>query len=299
MSQIEDQFKPLPLRAHLARRFIQSFPFRRAKDRIYLILRRALFVPRNVIAEISTGIHLGLDLDDYLQRWMFCHKLEDEPDYYLLSKILRPGEHFVDVGANIGIVSLLAAKAVGPEGTVYAIEALQKTREYLSRNVARNNAENIRLIPFALTDENREVNFFASTDGNIGASSLSPRGLKDVPVTVNGRTFDSLHADGTIPKCDVMKMDIEGAEVLALKGMKVFFKEEKPRIVVIEVSDVLLSQFGSKPSDIVLFFNDHGYSLYRASTKGRLQKVNTAELSGFENLWAVLPGSVEERFMEN
>lgn len=299
MPKFNNELLPLPVRARLARKLIQFYNFGRGKDRLFLILRGLLNIPRSGVVEIAADIRLQLNLDDYLQRWIFCHRLEDEHDYYLMSRILKKGEHFIDVGANIGIVSLLAAKAVGPDGVVYAIEALSATREFLERNLELNTCSNVRILPFALMDETREVEFYASIDGNIGGSSLSGHGPKDSPVTVQGRTLDSLVADGTIGRCDVMKMDIEGAEPLAIKGMTGLLATQKPRVVMIEVADVLLAQFGATAADILKVFSDLGYDWFRAGRGGRLKRITESDLTGFDNLWAVLPGGVDKRFLSD
>jgi FkbM family methyltransferase len=285
-----------PARAKIARQLIQSYNLPRGKDRLYLTLRSLLRVPRFVTADISESVRLNLDLDDYLQRWVFCHKIDEDLDYNLVGKILRAGEHFVDVGANIGIVSLIASKAVGKTGVVYAVEALPETRAHLQKNLEINKADNVCVLPFALLDENREVEFFSSTDGNIGGSSLSSDGHKSSGTKVQGRSFDSLISDGTIKECDVLKMDIEGAEILALKGMSKLFAGEKPRAVMIEVSDELLNQFGAKPDDVTGFFVEHGYSWYVAE-RGGFKRLRDLEVHGFNNLWAILPGGVDEKFL--
>lgn len=284
------------LRVDLVRRLVQSYGWARGKDRLFLILRSLGLLPRMVTASIAEGVRLRLDLDDYLQRWMFCHKLEEEYDYHWLTKILRKGDHFVDIGANIGIVSLLASRVVEQAGKVYAIEALPETRDHLFANIAENSVTNVLVIPFALLDENREVEFFASRNGNIGGSSLVGRDEQDSPISVTGRTFDSLLQDETIERCDVLKMDIEGAELLALKGMSGLFLNDKPRAVLIEVSEELLTSFGAKPSNIVNFFLEHDYEWYRAELNG-FEKVVDLEIKGFNNLWAFAPGTLPQDFL--
>lgn len=285
-----------PRRARLARRVIQNFSFSRGKDRLYLILRSLLQIPQNLTIDIAPAVNLNIDLEDYLQRWIFCHYLADEPDYFLIDKILREGEHFIDVGANIGIVTLIASRAVGKSGRVYAVEASPSTRNLLEQNIALNKSENIQIVPFALLDENREVEFYNSTDGNIGGSSLSAHGQKAEAVVVEGKTLDSLFADGTIEKCDIMKIDIEGAEILALQGMKEMFARNKPRAVMIEIADEHLAQFLAKPDDIIKFFTNHGYIWHQAYRAG-FKQIKNLDIKGYNNLWAILPNKIEEKFL--
>lgn len=286
------QPKFYPLRARIARQIIQLWSFSRGRDRTYLVLRSALRIPRKVTVDITPSVNINLDLDDYLQRWIFCHRLEDEPDYSLLEKILHKGDYFLDIGANIGITSLLASGRIGSEGRVYAVEALPATQKLLAENLALNEASNIQIVPFALLDKNTKVEFYGSTNGNIGGSSLSEQGQKADAVTVQGKTLDSLLLDGTIKRCDVMKIDIEGAEFLALQGMREFFTRSKPRVIMIEVYEMLLAQFSAKPSDIINFFANHGYVWYRASRNG-LELLENLDIKGNNDLWAVLPDSID------
>ena len=285
-----------PIRAKLARTIIQSFDLKRGKDRLYLTLRSIFQIPQKLTIDLTPTVKLNVNLDDYLQRWIFCHRLQDEPDYYYIGKILKKGEHFLDIGANIGIVSLIASRAVGDSGKVYSVEALPTTRQLLEENIALNDAKNIKVVPFALLDKSGEVEFFGAIDGNIGGSSLSAQGQKGKPVIVEGKTLDSLLADGTIEKCDVMKMDIEGAEILALRGMSNLFAKNKPRAVMIEVADEHLAQFSAKPADIIEFFSNHGYLWYEALPEG-FKQVQNLDLTGYNNLWAILPNGVEGKFL--
>jgi FkbM family methyltransferase len=285
-----------PLLSRLARRLIRSYNLPRGKDRLFLILRSALKIPRLINIELAPRLRINLDLDDYLQRWIYCHKLSDEYDYHMVGKLLREGDHFVDVGANIGIVTLIASRAVGDSGMIYAVEALPSTKHALEANIRLNELKNVRVVPFALLDQVRDVEFFASVDGNIGGSSMSRDGSKGEPVIVEGRTFDVLMADATIERCDVMKIDIEGAEILALKGMTTLFTRNRPRAVMIEISERLLAQFDSNPREIINFFIERGYSWYVAERSG-LRQLEHSEFEDFDNLWAILPDDINKEFL--
>ena len=276
------------LRIEAAKSLIRAYPFSRGKDRVYLILRSLLRLPSLVTTDITENVKLNLDLDDFLQRWTFCHNLEDETDYFWMSRFLREGDSFIDVGANIGIVSIIAARIVGEAGCVYAIEALPQTREALEKNIDLNKIQNIKVVAAALLDEDRTVEIFASNDGNIGGSSISAVGDKAIGISVSGRSLNSLQDEGIITKCDVMKMDIEGAEMLALRGMSNLFSTGKPRGVMIEISETLLKQFDTQPEEILSFFEDLGYEWYSTSRKG-FTKFCRSELRSFNNLWAIQP----------
>ena len=99
-------------------------------------------------------------------------------------------------------------------------------------------------------------------------TSLSAIGDKGEPVRVSARTLDSLISDGTVAGCDVLKIDIEGAEPLALRGMGKLFAEHPPRAVLIEISESLLANFNVTPTQVIEFFTQQGYIWHRATAQG-------------------------------
>lgn len=260
----------------------------RGKDRLYLILRSVLNLPRRMVIDLDPSLQLSCDLDEFLQRWLYCNGLDKDLDFVVMRNILRPNDRFIDVGANIGVCSLIGSVAVGAQGIVYAVEALPSTRTLLEENLRLNGLQNVRILPVALTDHDGEVVFYGSTNGNLGASSLSNEELNGVPLSVPARTLDSLMAEGTVAGCDVLKMDIEGAELLALRGMRKLFEERPPRAVMIEVSEPLLKHFSMAPKELIDFFTGHGYVWHRAAAKG-LERLLDLEVRGHQNLWALRP----------
>jgi len=278
-----------PLRAKAACHILQAYAGSRGHVFLYRVLRHSLRIPQHMVIDldVQSSLKIHCDLDEYMQWWLYSYGLKAEPDFEVMRRILRAKDRFVDVGANVGIFSLLASVAVRGEGVVYAIEALPCNQELLERNIALNKLRNIRTVPVALADQDGELNLFPSTNGNLGMTSLSASGEKGTPLRVAARTLDSLMEDGTISGCDVLKIDIEGAEPLALRGMRKLFAEHPPRAVLIEVSESLLANFGAKPSDILNFFSRYGYSWHRATTQG-LEPLNDLNVRGHNNLWALL-----------
>lgn len=274
------------LRVRVARKVIQAYRLTRGKDRLYLMLRSVLRLPRFLVVNLDEDLRFNCDLDEYLQRWIFCHGAAADADFCAMHRILRDGDHFVDVGANIGIFSLLGSKRVGVKGQVYSVEAAPSIQTKLQTNLIRNGSENVKIIPLALSNKSGVVSFFVSTGGNNGASSLSSNTPDGERITVQARALDSLIEDGTIHRCDVLKMDIEGAEPLALQGMIELFETSPPRAVMIEIAESLLANFSATPADVINFFVNHGYSWHRATSRG-FEKLNDLNIGGFQNLWAI------------
>jgi FkbM family methyltransferase len=123
-----------------------------------------------------------------------------------------------DCGANVGYFTLLFSKLVGPTGRVFSFEPLPANAQHLRRHVSMNRRTNVTVIQFALADYNGKTNF--STDGS--ESRIGPQG----DITVDCRTIDSLG----LPPPDVMKIDVEGAEILLITGAAETIRTHRPLI---------------------------------------------------------------------
>jgi len=137
----------------------------------------------------------------------------------LLYDILRPGDTFVDAGANIGFFSVAASGPVGPTGQVIAVEMMPKTAAQLRVNLALNDAANVRVAEVALSDRDGATVTATSNARKLGQASIAPTvggAVRDVSVSVTTQRLDTLLRD--VKRVRLMKMDLEGAEALALAG---------------------------------------------------------------------------------
>lgn len=135
----------------------------------------------------------------------------------------RTGDVVVDAGACFGDTSLDMAVAVGPEGHVYSFEVLQSHLEIVALNLRQNpNIGNVTLLPFALSNRNAA--------GHVPAGEPNPGFVPDR--TAPFRSLDSLVWDGTVPRVDFLKMDIEGSELEALEGAVSTIKRFRPRLAI-------------------------------------------------------------------
>jgi FkbM family methyltransferase len=152
-----------------------------------------------------------------------------------LRELIPAGALIFDVGANIGYVSLLLAKAAGVNGRVFAFEALPSNVEQLRSNVALNGMEaRVTVVPGAVTQAPGPVNFLVHASGGMGkvAGSAGREDRYQAEVTVPGISLDEfVYGQGNLPP-QVVKMDIEGGEVLALPGMRRVLAEAHPLMLM-------------------------------------------------------------------
>jgi FkbM family methyltransferase len=169
--------------------------------------------------------------------------LQTEKDYWLgtyepelqrtIQREVRPGMVVYDVGANIGYVSLLLARAVGPQGRVFSFEALPANLERIRANLALNPQAMVSAIGMAVIDGDRPVEFLTHASGAMGKAAGSA-GRKDETygtiIQVPGISLDEFIYTQLNPLPQVVKIDIEGGEVLALPGMRRLLREARPLI---------------------------------------------------------------------
>lgn len=150
--------------------------------------------------------------------WLGFYEYEKQK---LISREVRPNSVFWDVGANVGFYSLLASKLVG-SGKVFAFEPAPRNLSYLRKHLELNRATNVEVLAAAVSDRNGMSTFEIEETGFMGHLS-SGRGI-----TVPTATLDSLVDEQKILPPDYVKMDIEGAELLALRGASRTFQRSQP-----------------------------------------------------------------------
>ncbi len=181
-----------------------------------------------------------------------------------LQQTLRPGQTFVDVGANVGYFTLLGAKLVGPTGRVVAVEAHPGLAELLRRNVIMNGFygyvttwHRAAWSTATSLELHQRLNFSgASSVGAIGAEALDRLGDTEEMVEVQAVAVDEL-LDG-LPPVDVLKMDIEGAELRAFTGLSRTLEASRDISVMFEWAPALIEAVGDKAEGLVDLLEGHG-----------------------------------------
>lgn len=175
------------------------------------------------------GYRLYLDLQTEKDYWLGTY----EPELQSALKVLaQPGWVAFDVGANIGYITLLLQAQVGPAGKVFAFEALPANLERLRLNLQQNGlADAVQVVPAAVVDSGRPVRFLIGPSGGMGKAEGSA-GRTQVAyegvLQVDGLALDDFVYRQGNPPPQLVKMDIEGGEVLALPGMRQVLHQARP-----------------------------------------------------------------------
>ncbi|MEO6629228.1 MAG: FkbM family methyltransferase [Aquihabitans sp.] len=187
--------------------------------------------------------------------WYFTSRF-DFAEMAFLERYLRPGDHVLDVGANIGTYTLFMASLVGSTGHVTAFEPEPRNARRLAENVEINGlSAQVTVHPNAVADCPGTVPFFADRDVSNGlATQDDPRGRT---IEVSAVRLDDVVT--AHPRLQVAKLDVEGAEVMALAGAAGLLAAGQPRIWLTEVITSQLRWFGESRESLVTAFGEAGY----------------------------------------
>jgi len=177
----------------------------------------------------------------------------------IFKKILKPGMVFVDIGANIGYFSLLAARSVTNSGKVYAFEPDAEHFSLLQKNIKKNNYSNIIPVNQAASDMIGTAAFYLQKD-NLCAHSLLPD-PNSTMVEVKTTTLDEYFKQDN--RVDVVKIDVEGAEPKVLAGMKQLVTGNLKMAILTEFFPKALKDSGASPAQFLQDLVDLGFILYR------------------------------------
>lgn len=177
---------------------------------------------------------MTLDLRDPGQRraWMLA-RFTDLPTWMLIRAILRPGDSFVDVGANIGMVTLLAARCVGPSGRVESFEPNPRALARLRHHVAANELRRVTVHPAGLSDTSGELvlrmlsaETSKGTFGDLRADEAGRFAEEHVARVERGDDVLDLPSDPPL----TVKIDVEGFECRALRGLEDTLRRHRPAV---------------------------------------------------------------------
>lgn len=157
---------------------------------------------------------------------------ESEGCYESFGATINEGDYVLDAGANVGMFSIIASKAVGKTGKVFAFEPLQEISDVLKENADNNNCTNITIENKLLGEANTSVDFYYNLESNYNAASKALHHSGDTVIKLEQITLDNYVASNNIEKIDFIKADIEGAERDFLKGAENVIKQFKPKMAL-------------------------------------------------------------------
>lgn len=207
------------------------------------------------------GMEMDLHLDEYVQRRIYYH-CHETPEARWVRRLLRPGDHVLDVGANVGFFTLLAAHEVGPQGRVLAFEPVPHNIAVLRRNLEINGVTCVEVRPAAAGAHDGEISIGLDhpDPDETGVSGHYTEGGSRDAITVPVVTVDGALA-AEAPRLRLAKIDVEGAEPRVLAGMERTLHDRPPDALLMEINPAALERQGFTVDDMVRPLVAAGYAL--------------------------------------
>jgi FkbM family methyltransferase len=176
-------------------------------------------------------------------------------------RTLKKGDVVIDIGANGGFYTLIAAKIVGIEGHVYSCEPGARELELLKNNIKINNLKNVTVIESAIGNKEGITEFAIAEDGALNSllKNDHPSQQIDHWQTVEINTIDNLVKQLNIEKVNFMKIDVEGAEKMVLEGAKKLMNLNDKITIMFEALELTSNVYGYKPLELIDIFMDAGF----------------------------------------
>lgn len=205
--------------------------------------------------------------NEHQQRQLFWYGYYEKPVGITIKRLLKPGHVFLDIGANIGYFSLLAAKCC-PSSMVVSFEPVIEIFEKLQKNILLNNTPNIITVNMAAGEKDEVRDIYLSAPDNTGMSSLEkPENYSGVSQKTEVIAIDTWFARSNLPKVDLVKIDVEGNELSVLKGMKTVIEKFRP-LIIMEVNPETLSLFRLSVTDLYRQILNLGYEAHLIAEDG-------------------------------
>ncbi|RYD78810.1 MAG: FkbM family methyltransferase [Verrucomicrobiaceae bacterium] len=245
---------------------------------------------RSIMHPIQDGVAMNLYLDSELCKLIYYKHFEAHEREFM-NAFLRPGDTFVDVGANIGLFSLIAARVVGPSGRVFSFEPTPLSYSRLQENIQANGFNNVRTFQLALSDEEGSLEFSKSVDGfDAWNSPAAPAmGSKIEKEQVQATTWDKFSVDQDLNgKITMMKIDVEGWESRVLAGARESLKCPDAPLLQVEFTEEAAILAGSTCAELYRSLESLGYGMCVFNADKRcLVPDPIRESYPYQNLFAV------------
>lgn len=259
------------------------------------------YSPPDVPVACSTthGVDIVLEPfeDKGVERSIFTTGSYEPGTLGVIESALKQGDRFLDIGANVGLMSLVAARCVGPSGRVDSFEPLPEIRNLLSQSITLNGFNNVVLHDFALGSAPAQMTIYRHPEVNRGSASLAWSNDVGAATTVNIQPLDDIAYRDTDQPIRMIKIDVEGWELEVLRGASAVLTRHPQPVVCIEFSQTH-PLHGGNHLDMFRLMTGHGYEGFclekSKSTLSSLQLVTESSLPQHDNIFFVPTGKVDE-----
>jgi FkbM family methyltransferase len=230
--------------------------------------------------------------------------IHEEATTALFKKIVKPGDVVLDLGANIGYFTLLAAKLVGDRGRVHAFEPEPRNYHYLRRNIEMNGYRNVFAYQKGVSNISGKTRLYICPYDSGHHTINKPNGIKKYRPDYGGEIkeieIDVVATDDflkdKIERVDIIKVDIEGAEVLAFDGMRNMLKANQNVKIFLEFFPLLIQEMDNSPEE---FFRqlqeDYKFTIFAIARDYSINSVGEdyIRIQNYQQLAGLLKGETD------
>jgi FkbM family methyltransferase len=284
------------------RAYTYNTPIPRGKHRAYLLaLKLCKSLPENILADTKDGRKFAVHLKTGMQTTVYFLGEYEKALTEIVKSLLREGDVCLDVGANFGWYSTLFHKYCGASGAVHAFEPMPPTFAELEQNYRlMGNPPNVFINNLGLGEKEDELTINLFEGLSTGHASMSSQGRDDaISFKCKVVTLDSYLEEKAVGDVNFIKVDIEGAEMMFLKGAEKLFKQKVPPVWLMEMAFQQTKNFGYLPNDLIEFMRGKAvYDFYKVDEiNNKLIKIEGFEANDIgANVICFPRGFYEDRF---
>jgi FkbM family methyltransferase len=274
----------------IVKKIRHSFAGRVGRIVIHLMFRARYRDSDPVTYRLPGGVEIKLYPEGEIAEWLSIPGFFETTELSLVAAFLEPGMFVIDVGANIGVYSVLAARQTEPGGSIWAFEPSSESGARLERNLALNGCTSVKVCRTALGDRSDMLLPLVSDPGRGDAfrylSLTAAPGASCTAETVHVTTLDAWAAANEVTKVDFLKVDIEGGEYRMLLGARELLGSSPRVVIMFECEPDWCARADCRPQDVLDLLGSLGFEIYSWSVRSRRWQKDPRLFSRAAMLWA-------------
>ena len=256
----------IPLAGAALRWYFRRFPIAYGKLAVWdkVVRRVLLWRHMQIVAPMRFGALIDGRFPDLIHSRIYIFGVWEPGITWLITAHLRAGDTMIDIGANVGVHTLLAAHLVGTAGTVIAIEASPAIFQRLVANLRLNGAAQVQAVNTAVSDKPGRLTVFLAPDGNLGKTTTLGNEASTMGAAheaeVDAQPLPNILTMAQIGAARLIKIDVEGAEWRVLQGMRDVLAHglAEDCVVLVEISTRALEALGGSAAGVIGMFQQGG-----------------------------------------
>ncbi len=278
----------------------------KAKKLQYLALLRKKLHPPTEFYPITISLESGISLKANLCQ-QYCGDIYyglgfEKNELALVKRLIALNDTVLDVGANIGIYTVLVADLVGCGGKVYSFEPLPDVFSMLGENVATNQCVNVSINQVAVSDNNGEAQIFVNTQNALSSLGNTNRGKVLRSQKVSVVSLDAYAEASAIEHADFLKIDVEGYEGHVLRGALKLIRNSPDLVIMSELARKNFEPLGFSVNEVITFMVDLGFEAWMMENHAEIQLYPVIMQSGeypFQNFLFIRPDSAKYSLLKD